>query len=249
MNSHTPTTHHSTETTIKPKKQNKPTWANKKHTATPIQPIVTFSRNQKYTTFSSQQKMDHSWCPVCDQQTFAFETLYCSEACRRKDALPTFSPVDTSPETFYEFPRCSSQKPYQSPYLSHEYTPTQTPLTSPQLHPSRSTTFYTDNAVDLSSSPSAFLISGLNLSQSPPSFNLGMPFYPNPSPPTTSYLATLNSNDSGNHYYNSHKPLKKKRSFTDSARRLFFFWAEDKIFLYIWYVLHWNLVPRWAVLA
>uniref|UniRef100_A0A1D1Y6W2 Coiled-coil domain-containing protein 157 n=1 Tax=Anthurium amnicola TaxID=1678845 RepID=A0A1D1Y6W2_9ARAE len=108
--------------------------------------------------------MDLSWCPVCDKQNFAIESLYCSEACRKKDAISTLNEEYT-----YEFPRCSSQKPYQSPYNSPCSSPCTTPHTSPELSPIISPTntmmdygFQSINS--MSSSPSELLFHGFNSS-------------------------------------------------------------------------------------
>lgn len=99
--------------------------------------------------------MDHSWCPVCDCHVFASDNLYCSEACQRKDATSVF--INDSKEKFYEFPRCSSQKPFQSPYAS----PNSSPMNSPLLHPIKDyfgTRDYYSKDYDLSTSPSTYLL-------------------------------------------------------------------------------------------
>jgi hypothetical protein len=108
--------------------------------------------------------MDLAWCPVCDKQTLAVEYLYCSEACRKKDAS---SIIDE--KISYEFPRCSrkSRKQYQSPYNSLESSP----VTSPKIYPSYYTTMLTDNfsfksisyskPYIMSSSPSDLLLYGM----------------------------------------------------------------------------------------
>jgi len=111
--------------------------------------------------------MDLAWCPVCDRQIFAVENLYCSEACKKKDASSSPSIFD---EINYEFPRCSSRKsrkPYQSPHNS----PGSSPVTSPKLYPSRYATTMTDNfrlksisyskPYTMSSSPSDLLLHGM----------------------------------------------------------------------------------------
>jgi hypothetical protein len=103
--------------------------------------------------------MDLAWCPVCDKQTFAIENLYCSEACRKKDASSTLNE-----KWLYEFPRCSSQKRYQSPYNSPnnspynslKSTPESSPITSPKLYPNNTTSIMEYNfqlSHTISSSP------------------------------------------------------------------------------------------------
>ncbi|GBC08764.1 hypothetical protein RclHR1_08370001 [Rhizophagus clarus] len=83
--------------------------------------------------------MDLGWCPVCDKHTFAVENLYCSEACRKKDASSTLNE-----KWFYKFPRCSSQKSYQSPnnspYNSPYNSQKSTPESSPVIYPKDTTT-------------------------------------------------------------------------------------------------------------
>lgn len=160
--------------------------------------------------------MDHSWCPVCDCHVFASDNLYCSEACQRKDAAsPSLVFVNDSKEKFYEFPRCSSQKPFQSPYAS----PNSSPMNSPLLNPMKDyfgTRDYSSKDYDLSTSPSTYLYNGGDLS--PPRFTLGAPWYVNSSTKVTS----TNASTSG--LIPRRKPLRKKSSFTENARHLFFFW-------------------------
>ncbi|CAG8538638.1 17019_t:CDS:10 [Dentiscutata erythropus] len=75
--------------------------------------------------------MDLSWCPVCDRRIFTLENLYCSEACKRKDAIRSTSLgcKNCSDQNFYEFSRCSSRKPHQSPH--NECSPASTPRDGP----------------------------------------------------------------------------------------------------------------------
>ncbi|CAI2162593.1 18341_t:CDS:1 [Funneliformis geosporum] len=88
--------------------------------------------------------MDLSWCPVCDKHTFAVENLYCSEACRKKDKLSTLNE-----KCCYDFPRCSSRKPYQYPFYSPNHSPESSPSSSPMLHPTHNTTSYETSPTDL----------------------------------------------------------------------------------------------------
>jgi hypothetical protein len=85
--------------------------------------------------------MDLGWCPVCDKQTFAIENLYCSEACRKKDASSSI----LDEKSCCEFPRCSSQKPYQSPYNSPYNSPYSSPYSSPGSSPKLQPTRYETN--------------------------------------------------------------------------------------------------------
>lgn len=112
--------------------------------------------------------MDLAWCPVCDKQTFAVENLYCSEACRKKDASSTLNE-----KWIYEFPKFSSRKrtqspynsPYNSPYSSPYNSPynslESSPQSSPKLYPNNTTTMMENNfqlPYIISSSPSDLLL-------------------------------------------------------------------------------------------
>ncbi|CAG8676626.1 5829_t:CDS:1 [Ambispora leptoticha] len=172
--------------------------------------------------------MDHSWCTVCDKHIFAIENLYCSESCRRKDgqsisSSPSIITNSSIHDSFYEFPRCSSQKPYQSLYS----TPESSSYTSPSLLPSQtlsssSSSSYFDPREDgyYSSSPSNYLYSSSDdLSMSPPSANFTMGGQPFSDAAPITNPALLISTPT----MMTTSKSSKKRSFTDSARRLFFF--------------------------
>lgn len=90
--------------------------------------------------------MDLSWCPVCDRQVFAMDSLYCSEKCQRQDAISLPNPSSLSNYTF------SRRK--SSPYAS----PIGSPLSSPLLYSTRRFDYF-DTSDDLSASPEDLLLS------------------------------------------------------------------------------------------
>jgi hypothetical protein len=103
--------------------------------------------------------MDLSWCPVCDRQVFAMDSLYCSEACQHQDAVSLPNPSSLSN---YVFPRRHSPKnsyssctsPYTTPYAS----PIGSPLQSPMLYSARRYDYF-ETCDDLSASPEDLLLS------------------------------------------------------------------------------------------
>ena len=103
--------------------------------------------------------MDLSWCPACDRQVFAMDSLYCSEECQRQDAISLPNPSSLSN---YTFPRRHSPKnsysAYTSPYITPYTSPIGSPLSSPMLC---STRRYDDFEAydDLSASPEDLLLS------------------------------------------------------------------------------------------
>ncbi|RIA91191.1 hypothetical protein C1645_822351 [Glomus cerebriforme] len=100
--------------------------------------------------------MDLAWCPVCDKHIFVIENLYCSEACRKKDASTILNE-----KSCYEFPRCSSRKkPYQSPYNSLYNSPESSPVTSPKLYPIMTIMDYGFQSITISSLPSDLSLYG-----------------------------------------------------------------------------------------
>jgi hypothetical protein len=107
--------------------------------------------------------MDLSWCPVCDKQVFAINSLYCSEACQHKDASSLPSPSSLSD---YTFPRRSSPKGSYSLWSSTHTTPYASPsdsLLSPSLLcPPRGNNYFEAHE-NLSSSPEDLLLSSRNV--------------------------------------------------------------------------------------
>ncbi|CAG8474851.1 9700_t:CDS:1 [Paraglomus occultum] len=93
--------------------------------------------------------MDLSWCPVCDRQVFAMDSLYCSEKCQRQDAISLPNPSSLSNYTFSR-----RQSPKSSPYAS----PIGSPLSSPMLYFTRRFDYF-DTSDDLSASPEDLLLS------------------------------------------------------------------------------------------
>uniref|UniRef100_A0A1D1YBW0 Myb-like protein J n=1 Tax=Anthurium amnicola TaxID=1678845 RepID=A0A1D1YBW0_9ARAE len=103
--------------------------------------------------------MDLSWCPVCDRQVFAMDSLYCSEQCQRQDAISLPNPSSLSN---YTFPRRHSPKnsysAYTSPYITPYTSPIGSPLSSPMLCSTRRCDYF-EAYDDLSTSPEDLLLS------------------------------------------------------------------------------------------
>ncbi|KAF9579907.1 hypothetical protein BGW38_003650 [Lunasporangiospora selenospora] len=106
--------------------------------------------------------MDLNWCPVCEQHIpVAWESsLYCSDRCRKADALATHPSLGYSyPADLQSFPRNSSSSSSSSPLSS----PTLTSINSTGTYPSPPTSPMTNYIYNKTSSGRI----------SPPSFSLG----------------------------------------------------------------------------